>query len=634
MPPAREPPPPRHGAARVTRRELRCATWLTLLSPVGFVIAVDWAQRWRTLIHLSGRLPWFYAIAVIEAGLVWGLLLHAASRRRGPFRHVAAVLFVLGIGLTLGGQRYFRSRYPAYLNVDVSLFSQGLGESVVNQLVADLRNLVVAHVPYLASGGVLLLAGRRWLRPRRSSVRMVRWAAPLALTAAFFVPVHHRQEQAATPDLLYLHAVGGLARSLAGLTEEASQTRPRTRASLPVPTPTLKAHPMRNVILFINESVRFDAVCNAPEPDCRRTPFSDALTRGRFPLQQLRSLSSTTAISLAVLWTGLQPTEDRDTLHTWPLIFDYARAAGWDTAYWTSQNMLFGNSRLWVEHMAVSHMASALDLDPKSHLDMGAPEELLAERVNRDVDELREPFLAVVHLSNTHFPYRNVAEGPHPFQPESAGKSAADNGLWYNYYLNAVHQQDRHVGSILSHLAGTERGRRTVVMYTSDHAEAFREHGATGHTFSLFDEEIHVPGWIDAPPGTLTIDESRALAGKRDAPTFHSDFAPTILDLIGMLDEPGLADYRRRMPGTSLLRPELTSWPLAMTNCAGVWSCAFENWAVMQGTKKYEARAWDGRYRCWDVATDPDERHELASEACAELVPFAERIFKGRRPQH
>jgi len=41
----------------------------------------------------------------------------------------------------------------------------------------------------------------------------------------------------------------------------------------------------------------------------------------------MRSMDSTTAVSLAVLWSGLGPTESRDNLHTWPLIFDYARAA-------------------------------------------------------------------------------------------------------------------------------------------------------------------------------------------------------------------------------------------------------------------------------------------------------------------
>jgi len=97
----------------------------------------------------------------------------------------------------------------------------------------------------------------------------------------------------------------------------------------------------------------------------------------------MRSMDSCTAISLAVLWTGIKPIESRDTLHEWPLIFDYAKSLGYETAYWTSQNMMFGNVRLWVKNLGVDHRVTATDLDPTSDLDMGAPEKFLAEHVSR-----------------------------------------------------------------------------------------------------------------------------------------------------------------------------------------------------------------------------------------------------------
>ena len=68
-----------------------------------------------------------------------------------------------------------------------------------------------------------------------------------------------------------------------------------------------------------------------------------------------------------------------------------------------------------------------------------------------------------------------------------------------------------------------------------------------------------------------------------------------------------------------------------MTNCAGVWSCAFENWGVMQKNKKLEARSWDTGWRCYDVAADPGEREDLGVEGCKELLPVAEKTF-GRLP--
>lgn len=178
---------------------------------------------------------------------------------------------------------------------------------------------------------------------------------------------------------------------------------------------------------MILESVRADATCVEYDPECQRTGTSNLLLPKRFPLNQMRSLDSSTAISLAVLWAGILPTEDRETLHTWPLLFDYAHAAGWDTAYWTSQNMMFGNARLWVKNLGVSKFVAATDLDPTADLDMGAPENLLADRVNAEIGELKEPFFAVIHLSNVHYPYHIDRNGPLPFQPWTTSKAPDDN---------------------------------------------------------------------------------------------------------------------------------------------------------------------------------------------------------------
>ncbi len=274
--------------------------------------------------------------------------------------------------------------------------------------------------------------------------------------------------------------------------------------------------PERNVLFVILESVRQRATCTVYDPACDRTEATNRLLPNRYSFTQMRSMDSCTAISLAVLWSGLYPTESRDTLHTWPLIFDYARATGYDTAFWTSQNMMFGNARLWVKNLGVSQFVSATDLEPTADLDIGAPEHLLAAHVNANIGKLKEPFLGVIQLSNVHYPYYVDPNGPQPFQPAEMSKGPDENDAFLNYYQNAVYQQDQHVARILEYVRSLPIGPRTVIVYTSDHGEAFREHGQMGHTFSIFDEEIHVPMWIDAPPGTLTPEEEANLRKKKD----------------------------------------------------------------------------------------------------------------------
>ena len=627
---------PRAAASRFARlhrlaRQRRLLAPLLLVAGSALVLVMDLARRSARLASLDTPHHLLYLASFTESVILWAVLLHAAARRRGALRWVAAVLFVIAFTFAVGGQTYFYSQYNAYLNLDVSLFASNFKDSVINQLLADFGNYLRAKLPPLCVAIALIWTARRWLRPRRLPSRITGVVAPLLLIATFFIPVQHRHLQAAPPDVLYLNAVGGLLATQFGFTEQSNQMRPRARQSMPVPPLHPAPTPKRNVLFVILESVRADATCIEYDPDCRRTEATNQLFPKRIGFPQMRSMDSTTAVSLAVLWSGLGPTESRDNLHTWPLIFDYARAAGFDTAFWTSQNMLFGNARLWVKNLGVSKFFSATDLEPTSDLDMGAPEGLLADRVSREFGSLREPFLAVVQLSNVHYPYLVDPNGPQPFQPSTTSKAAEDNPYFRNYYQNAVYQQDQHLAKMLRYVRSTEAGKHTVIVYTSDHAEAFREHGQMGHTFSVFDEEIHVPAWIDAPPGTLSDDELKALTGKQSQYLFHVDLAPTILDLMGVDGDPSIARYQSHMIGHSLLRPGLSDQPLLMTNCAGVWSCAFENWGIMQKNLKVESRAWDTGWKCHDVERDPFEVQKLDLSECGDLVRIATNAF-GRLP--
>ena len=83
--------------------------------------------------------------------------------------------------------------------------------------------------------------------------------------------------------------------------------------------------------------------------------------------------------------------------------------------------------------------------------------------MSRGLGELKEPFLAVVQLSNVHYPYFVDPALPMPFQPSTTSKSPDDNAAFRNFYQNAVHQQDMHVAQHARAPAeGDAGGARTV----------------------------------------------------------------------------------------------------------------------------------------------------------------------------
>ena len=183
-------------------------------------------------------------------------------------------------------------------------------------------------------------------------------------------------------------------------------------------------------------------------------------------------------------------------------------------------------------------------------------------------------------------------------------------------------------------LRASPAGARSVVLYTSDHGEAFREHGQLAHTSSVFEEEIHVPGWVDAPAGTLTEVERAALVSAKSEPIWHLDLPPTVLDLLGLWSLPETARFRAKMVGTSLLRKERTHAEVSLTNCSELWGCAFRNWGLMRGTLKLEAREWDFDWHCWNTGRRSARRARSGQSslrgACAERGKSLRRFAQDR----
>jgi glucan phosphoethanolaminetransferase (alkaline phosphatase superfamily) len=623
---------------RKIARTRRKYGFLVFIVPALLILATDLAIRGDRLVAMPGRYFGSYVAAAIESGLFWGLLLFAATRRRGIFRHVAAALFLFFATFAMGTQVYFHAAYATYLNLDATLFGTSVSQSVFGQLRADGENVLTKVAPPLLIAAALLFLARRCFRPRRHKLGAgLHLLAPVFAVAVFVIPCSYRKVQASTPDVIYFHAIGGVAKQAMGFgSGTAVFARPGLRSPPPLPdlapvqaASKLPKPPGRNVILVLTESVRSDVACSAPTANCPTTPETNAAVPDRIPLYQVRSNSSTTAIQLAVLWSGLEPTSSREALHSAPLLFDFAHGAGIDSAYWTSHHMMFANSRLWVQDLPTSHRVGATDLDPIADIDLGANDKLVTERAKRELVELKEPFFAVIHYGNTHVPYL-VDPAQSPFQPSEESKDPGKNETYRNYYKNAVFLQDKAIGEMLRFIKAAPFADRTVIVYTSDHAEAFREHGQLGHTGSVLDEEIHVPGWVDAPEGTLSDSERAALEKAKSALLFHTDFTPTMLDLMGLWDSPAIATYRSRMVGSSFLRPfgeDRAKMTLGLTNCSGIWGCAYKNWGVMRGSLKVEGREWYAGFRCFDVLADPEEKTDLGVAKCGDLMDHALKLY-------
>jgi arylsulfatase A-like enzyme len=602
---------------------------LTLLAPFLWILENDVARRARQIASFDSVHRWGYLATAAGSLVFWALPLYVAARRRGVVRWVGAVLFVALFTLANGVQQAVHAIYRMYISIDGLQPTESIPEGLVASLSLGRPRVFLF---FLLNGAVavgLVLLARRLVRPRRVPHLIATALLPLPLVAATLVPVSYRQIQSSMPDSIYFHGVTAMLKERLGITTNTKFAVMQRRRSASIqPIAAKPAHP-RNVLLILQESQRADVTCLEYEPKCKNaTRKSNAAAPGRLPFFQMRSMGSSTAISMMTLWSGLQVNDTREAMQTAPFIWDYARAAGYDTAYWTSQHLMFSNMRLFVQDQPLSFLVTATNLDPMADMFIGAEDADLTDRVLGDWGKLREPFVAVVHYSNIHAP--RLYDRKHaPFQPADRRKRN-ETPEWQNYYKDVVYLSDMAVGRLLQHIRKTDSGQRTVVVYTSDHAESYHEHRqACDHSCTLFDEEIKVPAWIDAPPGTLTPEEEASLRGAKDAYLWHVDVAPTLLDLMGVWDAPELGTFRQRMVGRPMTRPLTPAPPVLLSNNSWVWEYRLFNWGVMQDSKKLFALSGDRKFRCFDVREDPEEKDNLGEAGCPDLVERARAAFGG-----
>lgn len=617
-------------ARALRKKQQRQRKWIGLLvlfAPVLWSVGTDVLRRADHLGRLDRLHRYGYLGGIGESLLFWMIVLYAASRRRRLMGDIVGVFFVVFFTLGLGVSGAFHRTWNTCLSQDAQIHSKSVLYSIVGTLPLH-RPYIIAEIALaFVVSIVLLMLARKFVRPRK----ILRTIAPVfvlpALGAVITIPVSYRVLQSTPPDILYFHGLAAMIKENLGITHDSPDLRVQRRNPEPVPPLTAKPAQRRNILFVLQESQRSDVTCVDYDPECDvSTQFSNKVVPNRIPLRQMHALDSTTAISLSNILSGLLPTEPRAILHSVPLMWEYATAAGYDTAYWTSQNLLFGNARLYMQDIPVSHFAVATHLDSMADLDAGAHDRLLTDRVIRDWGELREPFFAVVHYSNVHFPYVHDAEHA-PFQPAHFGTEPDKTSQFFNYYKNVVYLSDRAVGRLLEHVRQSDKSERTIIVYTSDHGESFRDHWQLGHTRSLYEEEIRVPTWIDAPAGTLSAEEEANIRSAESDFVYHIDLSATFLDLLGIWDDPAMVPFRRRMLGHPLTRPERTLEALPLTNCTGVWECEFRCWGMIQGPLKIQAREWDGEFHCFDLQYDPDEANDLGEQACGALPALARQIF-------
>jgi arylsulfatase A-like enzyme len=277
-------------------------------------------------------------------------------------------------------------------------------------------------------------------------------------------------------------------------------------------------------------------------------------------------------------------------------IADRLKAAGYRTALFHSGRFDYLDMRAVVEGRGFDTLADAAAIGGRVHSSFGVSERATVERLLAWVDARRagQPFFVAYLPIAGHHPY--ATEGPGPFD----GRTEAGQ------YLNALHEGDAALGTLIAGLRTRGLDDQTMFVVFGDHGEAFGQHdGNTGHSLFIYDENVRVPLIVRIPHGRPT---------RVGRPVSVVDIEPTVLDLVGVKGAPDL-------DGVSML-DRATRLSFFFTDYSRPWV------GLRDGCWKYLLDIDAGRSRLFDVCADPGE----ATDRSAELA-LDERAYRQRAMQ-
>ncbi len=338
------------------------------------------------------------------------------------------------------------------------------------------------------------------------------------------------------------------------------------------------------------------------------TPNLDKLAAKSVVFERVYSLASYTGKSLGPMLIGKYPSETlRDGAHftTYDeknvFFAERLKGAGLKTmgcaSFW-----YFKKSYGMAQGIDTWDM-SASPYDYKAETDTTTTSEQVSNvaiKLLSDPELASQRFFLWAHYFDPHAQYMPHQGSPNFYVERGEGswvKAAYDGEVWFT---------DKHVGRVLDFIESQSWAKDTVIIVTSDHGEAFGEHGLNWHGTDLWEPLVRVPLVIYVP-GV----EPHRIAKRRG----HIDMVPTMLDLMRVPQPEGelsgqsmIADVVARQGEPSEERDvyiDMPPGPVVLMRRAIIHG-------PTPGTKLFHRGA--NYYEMYDLAKDPEEGNDLMGD--------------------
>jgi glucan phosphoethanolaminetransferase (alkaline phosphatase superfamily) len=296
-----------------------------------------------------------------------------------------------------------------------------------------------------------------------------------------------------------------------------------------------------------------------------------------------------------------------------PYVYDYVKEwTNHKTFFITSQSMKVSTIDLVYNSPSLDTFICQENSGYDRHNDMGANDFEIATVVENILSNNVKRFFAIIQFNNTHYPYGVADKRFEQFQPS---KNAS-----LNAYDNAILEQDNILQNYFDFLESKSVIDSTIIIFTSDHGEAFEQHGHSGHLQTLYNEDCAVPFWIYLPP-TYPTKQRKELIANSTTLTSHVDIFPTMMGMLNIYDTSAI---NVSMTGASLLRKKDTTHTVFLFG-----EELFNTQGIITSKYKYLFSKKDNRFidELYEREKDPREENNIWSTLSQKEREYLKKVF-------
>jgi arylsulfatase A-like enzyme len=369
--------------------------------------------------------------------------------------------------------------------------------------------------------------------------------------------------------------------------------------------------PPRNLVFVIVDTLRQDHLGYAgyPRPT---SPNIDALAAESSIFTDAYATAPHTPRSIPCMFFSRYPSHMkwRGAQYNYPKVrpenlgwFEVLADKGWEN-YGMSSHFYFEPKRGMGQGFKAWDNEGAGTI-AESNEDIAAPriwaktEPLIAELGQKHAAGGAAPFSLFVHFFEPHG--RWIKHKEHDF-----GTADTVAGRHINKYDSEIAYVDTYIGKLVASLKAQGLYEDTVIVLTSDHGEAFKDHGLFFHGQNLYNEVIKVPLLVRVPGW-----KPRRIEG----PVSLIDLAPTHLDLVGLTIP---TDFEGQSLAPAMLGQEPVPDRPVFSELLPYTNWKEHHKAVIHGDLKYIHVLTAGTTQLYDLKADPKEQENLIRDPAYE----------------